>query len=64
MVNGAERVYVERGGVVEATEVRFADEEELRNAIERILAPLRAPGSTSSARWSMRGWATARGSTS
>ncbi len=40
MVNGAERVYVERGGVVEATEVRFADEEELRNAIERILAPL------------------------
>jgi pilus assembly protein CpaF len=40
MVNGAERVYVERGGVVEATEVRFADEDELRNAIERILAPL------------------------
>jgi pilus assembly protein CpaF len=40
MVNGADRVYVERGGVVEATEVRFADEDELRNAIERILAPL------------------------
>ena len=40
MVNGAERVYVERGGVVEATAVRFADEDELRNAIERILAPL------------------------
>jgi pilus assembly protein CpaF len=40
MVNGAERVYVERGGVVEATGVRFADEDELRNAIERILAPL------------------------
>jgi pilus assembly protein CpaF len=40
MVNGVERVYVERGGVVEATPVRFADEEELRNAIERILAPL------------------------
>src|SRR5207245_1771363 len=35
MVNGAECVYVERGGVVEATEVRFADDEELRNAIER-----------------------------
>ena len=40
MVNGPDRVFVERGGVVEATEVRFGDEEELRNAIERILAPL------------------------
>jgi pilus assembly protein CpaF len=40
MVNGVDRVYVERRGVVEPTAVRFADEEELRNAIERILAPL------------------------
>jgi pilus assembly protein CpaF len=40
MVNGADRVYVERRGLVEAADVRFADEEELRNAIERILAPL------------------------
>ncbi len=40
MVNGPERVYVERGGLIEATDVRFADEDELRNAIERILAPL------------------------
>jgi len=40
MVNGPDTVYVERGGRVEATGVRFADEEELRNAIERILAPL------------------------
>jgi pilus assembly protein CpaF len=40
MVNGVECVYVERRGVVEPTAVRFADEEELRNAIERILAPL------------------------
>jgi pilus assembly protein CpaF len=40
MVNGPERVYVERRGLIEATDVRFADEEELRNAIERILAPL------------------------
>jgi pilus assembly protein CpaF len=40
LVNGPERVYVERRGVLEPTEVRFADEEELRNAIERILAPL------------------------
>ncbi|HET7573473.1 MAG TPA: ATPase, T2SS/T4P/T4SS family, partial [Solirubrobacterales bacterium] len=40
MVNGPESVYVERAGRIEATAVRFADEEELRNAIERILAPL------------------------
>jgi pilus assembly protein CpaF len=40
MVNGSDRVYVERGGRIEATGVAFADEEELRNAIERILAPL------------------------
>jgi pilus assembly protein CpaF len=40
MVNGPDRVYVERRGVLERTEVRFADEEELRNTIERILAPL------------------------
>jgi pilus assembly protein CpaF len=40
MVNGPECVYVERGGRIEATAVAFVDEEELRNAIERILAPL------------------------
>ena len=40
MVNGPERVYVERRGRIEPTEVAFDDEEELRNAIERILAPL------------------------
>jgi pilus assembly protein CpaF len=40
MVNGPGLVYVERGGRLEATEVAFAGEEELRNAIERILAPL------------------------
>jgi pilus assembly protein CpaF len=40
MVNGPDRVFVERGGRIEATDVAFADEEELRNAIERILAPL------------------------
>jgi pilus assembly protein CpaF len=40
MVNGPDRVYVERGGRLEETEIGFADEEELRNAIERILAPL------------------------
>jgi len=40
MVNGPERVYVERGGQIEPVDVAFADEDELRNAIERILAPL------------------------
>ncbi len=40
MVNGPGTVYVERGGRLEGTDVAFADEEELRNAIERILAPL------------------------
>jgi pilus assembly protein CpaF len=40
MVNGPDRVYVERRGKVEPTEVAFASEEELRNTIERILAPL------------------------
>jgi pilus assembly protein CpaF len=40
MVNGPDSVFVERRGRIEATGVVFADEEELRNAIERILAPL------------------------
>jgi pilus assembly protein CpaF len=40
MVNGPGSVYVERAGQVEATDIRFGDEDELRNAIERILAPL------------------------
>jgi pilus assembly protein CpaF len=40
MVNGPGRVYVERRGLLEPTDVAFESEEELRNAIERILAPL------------------------
>jgi pilus assembly protein CpaF len=40
MVNGPQNVYVEREGRIEASGVCFAGEEELRNAIERILAPL------------------------
>jgi pilus assembly protein CpaF len=40
MVNGPAQVYVERMGRIEATSIRFSDEEALRNAIERILAPL------------------------
>jgi pilus assembly protein CpaF len=40
MVNGPDRVYVERAGRIEATAVSFDSEEALRNAIERILSPL------------------------
>jgi pilus assembly protein CpaF len=40
MVNGPDAVYVERQGRIERAGVAFADEEALRNAIERILAPL------------------------
>jgi pilus assembly protein CpaF len=40
MVNGHERVYVERAGRIERTEVSFPSEQALRDAIERILTPL------------------------
>lgn len=40
MVNGHERVYVERRGTLERTAVSFESEEALRDAIERILAPV------------------------
>ncbi len=40
MVNGHEAVYVERRGRIERTSVRFESEQALRDAIERILAPV------------------------
>ena len=40
MVNGGGEVYVERSGRIEPVDAGFAGEEELRNTIERILAPL------------------------
>jgi pilus assembly protein CpaF len=40
MVCGCAPVWVERAGRLEATEVRFADDAQLRHTIERILAPL------------------------
>lgn len=40
MVNGCDRIYVERDGRIEPVDVSFEDEEQLRNTIERILAPL------------------------
>ena len=39
MVNGHDRVYVERAGRIERTGVRFASEEAVREAVERILGP-------------------------
>jgi pilus assembly protein CpaF len=40
MVNGHERIYVERAGRIERAEVSFETEQALRDAIERILTPL------------------------
>ena len=40
MVNGPDLVYVERAGRIEPAGVTFEDEEQLRNTIERIPAPL------------------------
>jgi pilus assembly protein CpaF len=40
MVSGTGPVWVERGGRLQETAVRFPREQELRDAIERILAPL------------------------
>ena len=40
MVNGTGPVWIERAGRLERTDVRFASAADLRDAIERILAPL------------------------
>src|SRR4051794_11876625 len=40
VVNGAQRVWIEKAGRLEPTAVAFAGDAELRHAIERILAPL------------------------
>jgi pilus assembly protein CpaF len=40
MVNGHDTVFVERRGRIEASEIRFDSEQALRDAIERILAPV------------------------
>ncbi len=39
MVNGCNSVYVERAGRIEPTPVEFSSDDEVREAIERILAP-------------------------
>jgi pilus assembly protein CpaF len=40
MVNGPSEVYVERDGRIERTDVAFESERSLRDAIERVLAPV------------------------
>jgi len=40
MVNGPKKVYIERNGKIERTNVVFEDEEHLMRIIERIVAPL------------------------
>ena len=40
MVNGHDHVYVERRGRIERSDVRFESEQQLRDTIERILAPV------------------------
>jgi pilus assembly protein CpaF len=40
MVNRHDQIYVERGGKLQATDVRFLNVEQLRGVIERIVAPL------------------------
>jgi pilus assembly protein CpaF len=38
LVNGAQRVYIERGGKLQLTEVRFNDDQHLLNIIDRIVS--------------------------
>lgn len=40
MVNGPNKVFVERDGVLSATDLRFVDEAQVRQIIDRILGPL------------------------
>jgi pilus assembly protein CpaF len=40
MVNGPEDVYVERSGKIEATDLRFRDEDHVLRIIDRIVSPL------------------------
>jgi len=40
MVNGPNKIYIERNGRIEATGKRFSNDKHLRSTIERIIAPL------------------------
>ncbi len=40
MVNGPDQVWIERGGRLHETDVRFADDDHVRKIIDRIISPL------------------------
>src|SRR5690606_26775660 len=40
MVNGAHEIYVERAGLLELSALRFSDDDAVRAAIDRIVAPV------------------------
>src|SRR5207248_6109873 len=40
MVNGPDKVWIERNGILAKTDVRFQDDEHVRRIIDRIIAPL------------------------
>src|SRR5262245_1468194 len=40
MVNGPQKVWVERNGVLSKTDIRFEDDDHVRRIIDRIIAPL------------------------
>ena len=40
MVNGSNEIFVERGGRIEKTNLKFSDDEQVRVLIDRIIAPL------------------------
>ena len=40
MINGANSIYIERGGKLEKTNMTFVDDEQVRVLIDRIIAPL------------------------
>ena len=62
MVNARDTIYVERGGIIERTDVHFMSEEHLRRVVDRIVSRSVA-GSTSRRRWSTPGCPTAHVST-
>jgi pilus assembly protein CpaF len=40
MVNGPDEIFVERFGLIEATDVKFESESHLRRVIDRIVSPI------------------------
>lgn len=40
MINGADEIYIERKGVIEKTDKRFANDEQVRVLLDKVLAPL------------------------